>query len=178
MTDVTNEEAEDGGLEGEDLELGPKKSWNGKRLVLFIILPAVMFLLALGALFFVAGLGSEDEAEVVADETVGEETAEAPPVYVELPEMLVNLNAAGRRTSFLKIKVALEVPEESDIATVELRMPRVMDHFQVYLRELRAEDLRGSAGIHRLREELLARVRAAVEPIKVNDVLFTEMLVQ
>ena len=54
-----------------------------------------------------------------------------------------------------------------------------MNHnFQVYLRELRVEDLSGSAGVYRLKEELLARVNAAVEPINVTDVLFKEMLVQ
>jgi flagellar FliL protein len=57
-------------------------------------------------------------------------------------------------------------------------MPRIVDNFQIYLRELRVDDLRGSGGIYRLREELLARVNAAVAPVKVNDVLFKEMLVQ
>ena len=56
--------------------------------------------------------------------------------------------------------------------------PRIIDNFQVYLRELRVEDLRGSAGIYRLREELLARVNNAVHPTKVKDVLFKDMLVQ
>ncbi len=57
-------------------------------------------------------------------------------------------------------------------------MPRIIDNFQVYLRELRVEDLKGSAGMYRLREEMLIRVSAAVAPAKINDVLFKEMLVQ
>jgi flagellar protein FliL len=57
-------------------------------------------------------------------------------------------------------------------------MPRIVDSFQVYLRELRVEDLQGAAGVHLLREELLTRVNASVKPVKVNDVLFREMLVQ
>jgi flagellar FliL protein len=43
---------------------------------------------------------------------------------------------------------------------------------------LRIEDLQGSAGLLRLREELLTRVNSSVKPAKVNDVLFKEMLVQ
>ena len=62
--------------------------------------------------------------------------------------------------------------------TIEEMMPRIVDNFQVYLRELRVEDLKGSAGMYRLREELLKRVNVAVAPVKVNDVLFKEMLVQ
>ena len=56
--------------------------------------------------------------------------------------------------------------------------PRIVDNFQVYLRELRIEDLRGSAGVYRLREELLARVNTAVQPVKVKNVLFNEVLIQ
>ena len=40
------------------------------------------------------------------------------------------------------------------------------------------EDLRGSAGMYRLREELLMRVTEAAQPVRVHDVLFQEMLVQ
>jgi flagellar FliL protein len=57
-------------------------------------------------------------------------------------------------------------------------MPRIIDNFHVYLRELRAEDLRGSAGLYRLREELLIRVQAIADPVVVRDVLFKEVLVQ
>ena len=57
-------------------------------------------------------------------------------------------------------------------------MPRVVDNFQTYLRELRLDDLRGSAGMYRLREELLTRINVAVQPSKVSAVLFKEMLVQ
>jgi flagellar FliL protein len=57
-------------------------------------------------------------------------------------------------------------------------MPRVMDAFQTYLRELRASDLDGSAGLYRLKEELTRRVNAAIAPSHVNAVLFKEIVVQ
>ncbi len=57
-------------------------------------------------------------------------------------------------------------------------LPRVVDSFQVYMRELRIEDLDGSAGMFRIKEELLSRVNAAVYPIEINDILFKEMLIQ
>src|SRR4029077_17291834 len=95
-----------------------------------------------------------------------------------LPDLLVNLNSTGRKTSFLKISISLDLEEQADTARIQAVMPRIIDNFQVYLRELRVEDLRGSGGIYRLREELLARVNAAASPAKVADVLFKEMLVQ
>jgi flagellar protein FliL len=110
--------------------------------------------------------------------------AAAPPppkplVFFDLPDFLVNLNSGGsKKASFLKLSVSLELDSQDDTPKLQAVMPRVIDNFQIYLRELRVEDLRGSGGIYRLREELLARVNAAVAPVKVNDVLFKEMLVQ
>ena len=86
--------------------------------------------------------------------------------------------AQGRRGNFLKISLSLELDDANDIPRVEAVLPRIVDAFQSYLRELRPEDLRGSSGMYRLREELLARVNASAQPAKVNDVLFKEMLVQ
>ena len=57
-------------------------------------------------------------------------------------------------------------------------MPRLLDLFQTYLREMRPEELRGSAGTYRLREELIARANIAVAPTRILDVLFPEMIVQ
>ena len=99
-------------------------------------------------------------------------------VFYDLPEMLVNLNTAGRRRNFLKMRVSLELANESDITTIEMVLPRIVDNFQIYLRELRLEDLEGAAGMYRLREELLNRVNAAVRPARVSNVLFKEMIVQ
>ncbi len=92
--------------------------------------------------------------------------------------MVVDIAGQGRKRTFMKVRVSLELSSQADVPVVESVMPRIVDNFQVYLRELRIEDLQGAAGIYRLREELLLRVNSAVRPAKVNDVLFKEMLVQ
>ena len=99
-------------------------------------------------------------------------------IFYDLPEMLANLNTAGQKRTFLKMLVSLELASDGDIITVEIVLPRIIDNFQVFLRELRLEDLQGAAGMNRLRVELLDRVNAAVSPARVNDVLFKEMIVQ
>lgn len=99
-------------------------------------------------------------------------------VFMDLPDMLVNLQTTGRKQSFLKIQVALELENPLDQPKVDAVMPRIVDSFQVYLRELRPDDLQGAAGMHLLREELLSRVTLAVQPVKVKDVLFREILIQ
>lgn len=160
--------------EGEGEAKEPRRrALSGKKLVLFVALPAVLLLLlgGGGAYFF---LGKKKEPAPVAATT----PAPKQLVYYNMPEILVNLNAAGRRSSFLKMSVSLELESAADIPRIQAVMPRIVDNMQAYLRELRAEDLRGSAGLFRLREELLARVNAAAQPAKVDDVLFQEVLVQ
>ncbi len=105
------------------------------------------------------------------------EPAVGPSIFYDLPEMLVNLNSSGKQT-FLKIRVALEVGDALDITRLEQKMPALVDSFQVHLRALRIEDLQGASGLYRLREQLLARANNAAKPVKVQDVLFKEMLVQ
>jgi flagellar FliL protein len=102
-----------------------------------------------------------------------------PPSFVEVPEMLVNLvGNPGDRVQYLKVKVVLEVKEEKLVEAIKPSMPRVTDIFQSYLRELRSNDLNGSVGMFRLKEELTKRVNAAVAPIQVSAVLFREIVVQ
>ena len=174
--DDQSDELEDGEA-GEEGEGGSKKL--GRKKLLMIALP-ILLLVAIGAGVWFSGLADsllgKDKAAALAEE--GVEEAERGTVYFELPQMLVNLSTSGRRSSFLKIVVSLELTSEADKTRLEESLPRIIDNFQVYLRELRVEDLRGSAGLYRLREELLFRVNAAVSPARVTDVLFKEMLVQ
>ncbi len=165
---------------GEDVEVEatPRKGgMSGKKLVLFVAVPLLLLLIGGGAAAYFMGVFGGKE-EKVAEESVEEEKAAKATVFHDLPDLLVNLNTGGRRTSFLKLSVALELTSETDVARVQEMQPRIIDSFQVYLRELRIEDLSGSAGLQRLREELLLRVNAAAHPVEVRDVLFKQMLVQ
>jgi flagellar protein FliL len=102
-----------------------------------------------------------------------------PPVFVDVPEMLVNLvGLPGERVQYLKVRVVLEVREEKQVEAIKPTMPRLTDIFQTYLRELRPGDLSGSAGLFRLKEELTRRVNTAISPNQVNAVLFKEIVVQ
>jgi len=160
----------------------PKKT-PGKKLVLRFVLPAVV-LAAIGAGAYFGGVvdmvtGGDEKAAGADGVAVDAEPKEPENlVYYDLPEMLVNLSSDGRRTHFLKIKVSLELTQQSDVERIEAILPRIIDNFQVYLRELRIEDMQGSAGLYRLREELLTRVTLAAAPAEVSDVLFREMIVQ
>jgi len=105
--------------------------------------------------------------------------AKAPPAFYDLPELMVNLQSPGNgRSSYLKARIVLELDDQKLVEQVKPLMPRVMDAFQTYLREMRPNDLEGSAGLYRLRDELTRRVNLAVAPTKINAVLFKEIVVQ
>ncbi|MCR6737228.1 MAG: flagellar basal body-associated protein FliL [Afipia sp.] len=141
---------------------------------LIMIGGALVLVLALGGggwFFFLRGHGEEKQAAVAPPPK--------PPVFLDVPEVLVNLaNTPGERVQYLKVRIVLEVKDQPLVAQIQPTMPRVMDLFQTYMRELRPGDLNGSVGLFRLKEELTRRVNAAISPNQVNAVLFKEIIIQ
>ena len=175
--DVEEVEDDEEITDDEDEEGLKKKKLTGKKIILFGVAPVVVIALGVTAAFIFGLLGSDD-AELAEGEGHAQEEDIADVVFYDLPEILVTLNSGDRSTSYLKIKIALELEDDHAVNRLESLLPRIIDNFQVYLRELRLEDLNGSAGLFRLKEELLMRVNASVHPLRINDVLFKEMLVQ
>jgi flagellar FliL protein len=160
---------QEGGAAAEAAEAAPSK--KGK---LKLIIAAVGFFVIVGG-----GVGGWLLMSKKGDEHKQAEVHVKPPVYVEVPEIMVNLvGLPGERVQYLKVKIVLEVKEDKQVEAIKPSMPRVSDIFQTYLRELRVGDLNGSAGLFRLKEELTRRVNVAVAPQQVNAVLFKEIVVQ
>lgn len=166
MADVDDKQVtETEGADGAGGETQVKKS----KKMLFIIVGAAAFVLLAGGAgaYFMFFSGGGETTEV----------ADVNQFYdYDLPPMTVNLNSD--KPEFLKLTVSLELSDESMVELVEPRIGRVVDAFQVYLRELRRTDLEGSAGIYRLKEELRRRVNLAIYPAEVRGILFKEILVQ
>jgi len=143
-------------------------------------LPLKLIIIAAAGLLVIGGGGTAGFLFFRHAEKPAPAKAEAKPaLFVDMPDVLVNLsNAGGDRTQYLKVKVVLEVPDPHVVEQIKPLMPRVMDAFQTYLRELRPTDLDGSAGLYRLKEELTRRVNAAVSPNHITAVLFKEIVVQ
>ena len=154
---------------------------GSKKLLMIIVLILLVIVGGLAGAYFTGLL--DPVVQMITGGEVKEKEGESEggeqrAVFYDLQEILVNLNTGGRKSSFLKIRISLELERASDVPLIESVMPRVIDNFQVYLRELRIDDLKGSAGMYRLREELMRRVSAATAPAGIKDVLFKEMLVQ
>lgn len=177
----------------DEAEAGAAEAKPKSKKKLIIIAGAAVAVLLIGgggAFFMMKGGKDGGEAHAEASGGHGEAKAEghggkegeatvAGAAYVDLPEMTVNLATVDReKQRYVRLAVALEVDEPKAAEMIKPMMPRVLDSFQTHLRELRPDDIRGSSGVYRLKEELLRRVNTAVAPAKVDAVLFKEIVVQ
>ncbi len=156
----------------EGAAAAPKKGFLSKKLII-IVLGAVLALGGGGggAWFFLFS-GKEHTEEKTAA------VVAKPPSFLDMPDVLVNLSGGNGQAHYLKAKIVLEVADEKIAEAIKPVMPRVLDSFQTYLREMRSSDLEGSAGLYRVRDELTRRVNLAVAPSRINAVLFKEIVVQ
>lgn len=175
---------EDSGLDDDGGGFGAKK------IILFVLVPLFILAGVGGGLYFTGALDGllgggevvEEEHEEAKKDDHGDDHGKGGDTkgiaFLPLQQMVVNLASENGQACFLRLSVQLELGSEADKAAVESVTPRVIDQFQTYLRELRARDLRGSAGLYRLQNELLWRVNQAAAPTEVKDVLFQEILIQ
>ncbi len=159
-------------LPGE--EEGGDNAQDGKgRKKIMMIGAGLLVLLIVGvaAAYFTGVTGGAEESDQLAE-------LETPSVYFDIPEMVVNLASGRERSQYLKLKIAIEAENQEIIDAMQPKMPRIQDMFQVYLREMRRSDLEGSAGVYRLKQELMRRINITIYPHKIKRVLFKEIIIQ
>lgn len=163
-----NKVEESANPEAEGEEQAPKKKAN---IVLIAAIVLSVVVIALGGIFVLKSGSDKKE--------VKEEVAQVlPSIFYPLPEMIVSLSGNSSNIRYLKLVLSLEIATPEDQVIIEGKLPKIIDEYQTYLRQLRLEDLRGSVGTYRLKDSLLLRANQVVQPIEVKDVLIKEMLVQ
>jgi len=181
QAEAKDDEAPEGEAEAAPPKQGFIKKLLGNKKLLIISGAGLLVLLlggGAGLYFFVfSGSGApQDGATASAEQAV----PITPPqvAFYDVPDIIVNIQSADGSPAYLKLSTSLELDNAEEKAGMTALMPRIVDQFQGYLRELRIDDLKGSAGVIRLKEELLRRINVAAAPYKVRDVLLKEMIVQ
>lgn len=163
-------------VETQTLTVAPKKK------ILLLLIPIFLVVGTVIGLYF-SGVADSfltvTRSEKSEEEVRTEKPANPGTVFFDVPEILVNLSVRpGQKPIYFKIRVALEMGSQADAEQVEKMLPRVIDSLQFYLREMRLEEIQGSVGTYRLKEEIHTRLNRILSPVKVNDVLFKEILIQ
>jgi flagellar protein FliL len=175
----TDDAPEGQAADGEAPKQGFVKKLLGNKLLLIAM--AVVLLLVVGGggagLYFFVFAAPKPDPKLASNEAPMPVT---PPqvAFYDVPDIIVNIQSADGSPAYLKLSTSLELETADEKAGMTALMPRIVDQFQGYLRELRIDDLKGSAGVLRLKEELLRRINAAAAPYRVRDVLLKEMIVQ
>jgi flagellar protein FliL len=150
----------------------PVKAGGGKKKLIIMAAAAVLVLGggAGGYMYMQKGKADASSSAHVKKKTV----------FFDLPDITTNLASApgAERPVYLRLKLALEVEDGKMVEEIKPLLPRVIDNFQIFLREIRPADLEGSAGLYRLKEELVRRINAAIYPARIEAVLFKDVLVQ
>jgi flagellar protein FliL len=161
---------DDAALAGTEGEAGAAPA-GGKKKLLIIIAAALLVLGGgggFGAYMFLGGEApAEGETVAVVDET--------PPVFYDMPEIVIRLD--GGQGQYLKLATVLDLAAEHTPEEMNAIEPRLLDVMQTYLIELKPDDIKGTAGMYRVRQELLRRVNDLV-PGSTKDILFKTIILQ
>lgn len=161
-------------IEGTVVEVAQRR--KPSRRTIIIAAAAAVLLAAGGGYAFMSG-GEAEEAEAAPEEGADAKTA-AGVSYVEAPEMMVNLRGADGATRFLKLRFMIVPASPAKSEAIRTKLPLLIDAYQPFLRELRPEDLAGSAAIFRIKEEMMARAVTQLGAGVVKDILIQDIVQQ
>src|SRR5690348_9535129 len=120
-------------------DAGARKKPGGKKNLLIVAGAAVLLAGGSAAGLWSSGLLpswlGRHAAPAAEAPAAGAQQAQAPaqrqPVFMDMPEILANLNAPGRRPVFMRLRSKLEVARAEDVAVLQAAMPRLLDLFQI-----------------------------------------------
>jgi flagellar FliL protein len=170
------------GADGDAAKQGfVKKLLGNKKMLMIVAGGALVLVLGLGGgtyYFLFSGSSKVPGGTKLAQDAPPQPIVAPTVAFFDMRDIVVNIQSADGNPTYLKLSLTLELANADQKAGIGPLLPRVVDQFQGYLRELRVDDLKGSAGVLRLKEELLRRINVATAPFMVKDVLLKEMIVQ
>lgn len=151
-----------------------------KKLII-IIAAALLFVMALmaGGFFIIWTKMSalSAPAPVGEEEVLEEEEAEEIGPLYSLGTLIVNLADEGGKR-YLRVSIELELESQELIEEIEKRLPQVRDSILMILPTKTYADINTTPGKIAVRDELLAAMNGIVKTGKINNLYFTEFVVQ
>lgn len=142
----------------------------------FAVIGAAAAVLLLGGAGVAYALMESSGSGAVGDSHAGD--GEGAETFIDIPPMTVNLRSSDGTPRFLRVHLMLVPTSSGRQDEITQKLPLIIDAYQPFLRELRPEDLAGSAAAFRLKEEMLIRANHEVGAGAVADVLIQDLVQQ
>lgn len=173
-------------MSAEIVEVGPDAAASdakpkSKKKLIVAGAAAVLLLGGSGGAFFFLSGGNEAHAEAAEGEAPagsGHGTEAEADSYYDVPPLVVNLRSPDGQARFLKVHLMLVRGPNTTNEAIKAKLPAILDSYQPFLRELRPEDLAGSAAVFRIKEELLVRATQVAGSGAVKEVLIQDLVQQ
>ena len=152
-----------------------------KTLVIVVIAVAVLFMGAVGGGFYMiwnklADLDARIQTEEVTDEEDEGQVATMGALF-PLDTFIVNL-ADEKSKRYLRVTMQIELKEGEPLELLEKRLVQVRDIILMVLPTKRFQEIRSADGKTVLRQEIMARLNDLFKKEAVNNIYFTEFVVQ
>jgi len=155
MNSVEIVEDDDDVLEAVESNLVASRRKRSRRIKLIGL--GALLVVGLGAGGFALWSSGGEEAEAVTP------AVSSSAKFVDAPPMLIFVIVAAN---------------ENKADEVKDKMPLIVDSLQSFLRELRPDDLAGSAAVYRIKEEMMVRMRRGFGAGSIQDVLIQDLIEQ
>jgi flagellar protein FliL len=176
-------------VEDKSAQEAPAPNKKKKLIIIGAATVAALTLGGGGAAFFMGGKSAAKteahgeeaaaaEGEGAAKEGEAGKEGEGKGKFVDVPTVSVNLRSPDGAPRFLKLHLMLVPGPKTTDTALKDKLPVVLDAYQPFLRELRPEDLGGSAAVFRLKEELMVRATRVLGPGMVKEVLIQDLIQQ
>ena len=173
---VQNGGAADGLPEIIDGKPPEKKRKPSRKQLIIAGVGAAVLAIGGGSAGYMFLSGGSHDAETQGTAQSGHDT---PAVsYVDVPPMMINLRTPDGAPHMLKLRFMLVPAAGTNAEALKKKLPAILDAYQPFLRELRPEDLGGSAAVFRIKEEMLMRANMAAGAGSVSDILIQDLVQQ
>ena len=122
----------------------------------------------------------EGEKKAEGETTTGETKTETPDGNIfPLEHFIVNVNDDSQTDArYLKIEIKLELSTTEMQTEIENKVPKIRDSIVTILTNKSVADINNTNGKMRLKEEIRARINSFMTTGKINDVYFTDFIIQ
>ena len=152
---------------------------SSKKLLLLIILAVAILAGGGGAAWFMLGSGEEEAhaKDKKHEKSAADEHHDEPGPIVELDGFVLNL-ADQEDLRYLKMTIKLELDRPEEKTDFAAKVPAIRDSLLVLLSSKESHLLRTTNGKRRVREEIRNRVNGLMKKGKIENVFFTDFVIQ